>query len=225
MPSDVWFDVADAVGVLVIAGLECCDAWQHWDAWSTDTLEVGRSSVATLARQLRIHPSVLAFAYSSDELPPVDVEAAYVEALQQALWPNPTIASCSNLTSKLSGATGVKMSGPYNWVPPGYWYLSTPSVVPHGTSSPLGGAFGFLTEGGPGASPMIPRSWAATVPDNVLMQWPPNATSQAYWDAHCANPQGLFGKLDHFSSAMVARYGSLTNTTAHQFLTASQVAA
>jgi len=162
-PSEAWFQEADRIGMFVMPGLECCDAWQHWDAWTDDTLAIAQDSVATLARSLRAHPSMLLFAYSSDELPPPSVEQVYLKALSDARWPNPTLASCSNLTSSYTNlSTGVKMSGPYNWVPPSYWFLSTPSVIPKGSDSPLGGAFGFLTEGGPGASPLVPTSWGGT---------------------------------------------------------------
>jgi hypothetical protein len=50
----------------------------------------------------------------------------------------------------------------------------------------LGGAFGFLTEGGPGSTPMPLESWTKTVPQNKL--WPIND----YWDWHCGNYQGVF---------------------------------
>ena len=66
---------------------------------------------------------------------------------------------------------------------------------------------------------------AGTVPLSVASQWPPNETSQQYWDAHCANPAGLFGNLQHFTDALFLRYGrAATNTTARNFLLAGQVA-
>jgi exo-1,4-beta-D-glucosaminidase len=81
LPSDEWFAAADAAGVMVIPGLECCDAWQHWSSWDAVTTAVARESVGTMARRLRGRPSMLMFAYSSDELPPPGVEKMYVSAL------------------------------------------------------------------------------------------------------------------------------------------------
>ena len=105
-------------------------------------------------------------------------------------------------------------------------YESTSTLVPKSYGAPLGGAFGFLTEGGPGAAPLVPRSWAATVPTSVYDTWPPTTTTQPFWDAHCGNPRGLFGTLDHFTAALRSRYfGSNTVDTVEQFLLASQVAA
>ena len=60
-------------------------------------------------KRLRIHPSVLAFWYSSDELPPEHVEQAYLDVFKTQLWPNPVLASASNLTSNITGPTGVKV--------------------------------------------------------------------------------------------------------------------
>lgn len=48
----------------------------------------------------------------------------------------------------------------------------------------LGGAFGFLTEGGPGASPLTYESWSWTVPQQDM--WPLN---NSFYDYHCANPE------------------------------------
>lgn len=73
------------------------------------------SSTSTLlhpqVRRLRVFPSVLAFWYSSDELPPVRVEEEYLAVLREEHWPNPVLASASNLTSTITGPTGVKVRG------------------------------------------------------------------------------------------------------------------
>ena len=78
-------------------------------------------------------------------------------------------------------------------MPPNYW-LTDPGV--------LGGAFGFLTEGGPGENPMVFDSLAVTVPAADL--WPPAPND--CW-GHCANPEGLFGELFRFNAPLAARYG------------------
>ena len=47
-------------------------------------------------------------------------------------------------TPHRTGPTGLKMTGPYEWVPPNYWLLDTKN----------GGAYGFNTETSPG--PAVP---------------------------------------------------------------------
>lgn len=121
-PTEAFFSMADQEGILMIVGWCCCDSWQHWKYWKAEQHLVASSSTRDQAKRLRIHASMVAFWYSSDDLPPVDVEKEYINALMvDAAWPNPILASASDRTSKVSGATGVKMSGPYAWVPPNYW--------------------------------------------------------------------------------------------------------
>ena len=44
-----------------------------------------------------------------------------MNALSLESWPNPTLSSAANVCSSDTGPSGVKMSGPYSWVPPNYW--------------------------------------------------------------------------------------------------------
>ena len=101
------------------------------------------------------------------------------------------------------------MSGPYVWEPPNYWLEDK--------NFKFGGAFGFLTEGGPGASPMVIESLQRTIPHDDM--WPINF----HWDYHCGNQQGLFGSLDYFTPPMYARYGEANS--AREYLYKAQVAA
>lgn len=65
---------------------------------------------------------MIVFLYSSDNLPPENIEKIYLQALEEEHWPNPTLNSASNKrVSNITGYSGVKMSGPYVWVPPLYW--------------------------------------------------------------------------------------------------------
>ena len=83
----------------------------------------------------------------------------------------------------------MKMRGPYEWVPPLYWY----------TDTKLGGPHGFATEIGPGPAPPPLESLRRFLPEDKL--WPINET----WNYHCGG--GPFKTLDVFTTAMDARYG------------------
>jgi hypothetical protein len=48
----------------------------------------------------------------------ISVPIVVVPLLQ--LWATPIVSAASDRNSTLSGPTGVKMSGPYSWVPPNY---------------------------------------------------------------------------------------------------------
>lgn len=67
--------------------------------------------ISAQVKRLRIHASNLAFWYSSDDLPPTDVEQEFLQVFKDEKWPNPLLASASDRTSSLTGPTGVKMSG------------------------------------------------------------------------------------------------------------------
>lgn len=215
MQNDEFYRLADKHGILMMPGWCCCDSWQHWEYWTDEDYLVASESVRSQVKRLRIHPSMLVFLYSSDELPPADVEQLYLDAFEAELWPNPTLSSAANFTSPLTGPSGVKMSGPYVWEPPNYWLEDTVSIV-YPDGAPLGGAFGFLTEGGPGASPMTFDSINRTIPADK--QWPINF----WWDYHCGNQQGLFGSLEYFTPPLDSRYGS--SSSAEEYTLKSQVA-
>jgi len=203
--NEYYFSLADQMGILTIPGICCCDAWQNWKHWTQQTHTVASESIRTQLKRLRIHASVLVFFYSSDTLPPVDVEKEYLKVIEQEKWPNPVLASASDLTSPITGPTGVKMSGPYSWEPPNYWYKDQ-----------YGAAFGFLTEGGPGENPLALESLTMTLPQNKL--WPINDE----WDYHCANPEGVFRNLRFFTPPLEARYTPGRNVA--DYLQKSQVA-
>lgn len=192
-PEDLLFDAADEMGMFIIPGISCCDAWQRWNMWNATTLSIATNSIRSQVKRVRQHACCLAFWYSSDELPPANVEQAYLDVFSQEKWPNALLASASAYTSPLSGPTGVKMSGPYAWVPPVYWFQGA-------EEKKLGGAFGFLTEGGPGASVMLYYSLKQYVED----LWPPTNDD---WNYHAANPRGLFHDLRFDLPQLNARYG------------------
>ncbi|HLM82088.1 MAG TPA: hypothetical protein VK302_15905, partial [Terriglobales bacterium] len=106
--------------------------------------------------------------YGSDNPPPAKIETLYLQVLKDARWPNPTVSSASAKRTKPTGASGVKMSGPYDYEPPNYWL----------TDNKAGGAFGFNTETSPG--PVIPTlpSLKRFIPADHL--WPVDV----YWNYH-----------------------------------------
>jgi exo-1,4-beta-D-glucosaminidase len=206
--SDTLFDIADRYGILMMPGICCCDSWQDWGRWDTEHYMIARESVRSQVKRLRIHPSVIVFMYSSDLLPPATVEKLYLSVFSDEMWPNALLASAQEFTSNITGPTGVKMSGPYSWVPPNYWLLDTHRV---------GGAFGFLTEGGPGESPLTWDSFVQTfTPENY---WPINDE----WNFHCGAWYGQFNNLDKFTTPLNSRYG-LTHS-AQDYIEKSQLAA
>ncbi len=198
LQPDYFFDLADEYGILIIAGWCCCSHWEHWQhrddykegpVWDKEDYEIAAKSQADQIRRLRNHPSVLAWLNGSDNPPPADIEKMYVDILKQYQWPNPFISSATAKKAEFSGATGVKMEGPYEWVPASYWLMDKEA----------GGAHGFATEISPG--PAVPplESLERMIPKDHL--WP----IDEYWNYHAGG--GQFKNINVFTAALNSRYG------------------
>ena len=188
LETDEFFHLADQQGILVMLGWCCCDHWEHWKDWTSQDLAIATASLRAQMLRLRSHPSLLVWLNGSDGPPPPDVENAYLKVESETHWPNPVLSSASAASTTVTGASGVKMTGPYDYVAPSYWYLDRQH----------GGAYGFNTETSPG--PAIPSlaSRQKFLPDPEA--WP---TSES-WSYHYGS--GKFSTLQVFNDAMEAIY-------------------
>jgi exo-1,4-beta-D-glucosaminidase len=193
-----FYDLADEFGILIMAGWCCCSHWEHWThrddykegpVWDKEDYDVAAKSQADQIRRLRNHPSILMWFNGSDNPPPKDVEQTYVAILKKYQWPNPFVSSATAKPAELTGASGVKMEGPYEWVPPSYWMIDKKG----------GGAHGFATEISPG--PAVPpiESLQRMIPKEHL--WP----IDEYWNYHAGG--GEFKNVNVFTAALNSRYG------------------
>src|ERR1035438_6500756 len=168
LEDDHFFDLTDQMGILVTAGWCCCDHWEKWANWKDEDHSIAAASLRDQIRRLRGHPSVFNWMNGSDNPPVPEVEKKSIEIVKELDWPNPFESSATERPTDVSGKTGVKMTGPYDWVPPNYWLLD----------KTRGGAHGFNSETGPG--PAIPpiESLRRMLPEDHL--WPVNT----WWDYH-----------------------------------------
>ena len=188
LETDKFFQLADQQGILVMLGWCCCDHWERWNTWTPEDLTIATASLRAQLLRLRQHASLLVWLNGSDNPPPADVESAYLKVESETHWPNPVLSSATGTPTTVTGESGVKMSGPYDYVAPSYWYVGT-----H-----YGGASGFNTETSPG--PAIPSlaSRQKFLPDPDV--WPPSST----WSLHYGG--GEFVNLKVFDEAMDAVY-------------------
>jgi exo-1,4-beta-D-glucosaminidase len=154
---------------------------------------VAAASMASEARLLRNHPSVIGFLIGSDNAPPPALSKLYVDTLHAENWPLPIISAAVPEGTPETGPSGMKMEGPYSWIPPAYWYADK-----------LGGAFGFDSEVSAGAS--IPLQ-----DDLTRMLSPPEL--EALWkdpearQFHASAAWSVFATLAPFDVALAERYG------------------
>ena len=93
-----FYDLADRDGIMILAGWECCDKWESWaktggEPWDAADEKVAAASMASEARLLRNHPSVIGFLIGSDNAPPAAISKMYVDTLHAEDWPLPIIAA------------------------------------------------------------------------------------------------------------------------------------
>ncbi|GAB3168715.1 glycosyl hydrolase 2 galactose-binding domain-containing protein [Telluribacter humicola] len=139
---------------------------------------------------LRNHPSIFTWAGGSDAMPKTGLEKRYLQTLAQYDPTRPFLLSAGAFESELTGSSGMKMNGPYEYVPPVYWY----------EDKKLGGAFGFNSETGPG--PQVPpaASIRRMIPDADL--WP---ADNPMWNFHSGRKD--FNTLGVYLTALNNKYG------------------
>lgn len=204
LEDDHFYELCDKYGLLVMTGWMCCGAWQYPDKWDSVKRNVAMESDRSIMYWLRNKACILAWLNGSD-MPPRDtaVEKDYLQIEKDLKWPNPILATATEEVSKVSGHSGVKMNGPYDWVPPIYWETD---------SNRRGGAWSFATEISPG--PSIPPM------ESLLKFMPEDSISvlNSIWLYHCGTMQ--FGNTNIFNQALSGRYGS--SSSIRDFLAKAQ---
>ena len=203
LETEEFFHLADQDGVLVMLGWCCCDHWERWKDWTADDLSIATQSLRSQMLRLRHHASLLVWLNGSDIAPPTNVERAYLDVEAETHWPNPILSAASSQTTAGGGLNGVKMTGPYDYVAPSYWYVGKHN----------GGAYGFNTETSPG--PAIPSlaSREKFLPDPQV--WPPSAT----WSYHLGS--GAFANLKVMDAAMEAVYAKPQSAAEYERISAT----
>ncbi|MEV7099223.1 carbohydrate-binding protein [Amycolatopsis sp. NPDC051045] len=205
---DEFFDLADRMGVLTLPGWECCDKWEgqvngeeKGDPWTAADYPVAKASMTAEAERLRDHPSVISFLIGSDFAPDATIEKNYLDALTAADWATPVVPAASAKSSPQLGSSGMKMNGPYDYVPPNYWYDKA-----HADS---GGAWSFNSE--TSAGPDIPTM-------DTLKRMMSSSELDTLWKNPSAaqyhrSSSSTFANLKLFGDALTGRYGKPASLT------------
>lgn len=202
---DEFFDLADRYGILTLPGWECCDKWEGQvngdetgDKWTAADYPVAKASMAAEAARLRDHPSVISFLIGSDFAPDAKIEKTYLDALKAADWKTPVVAAASDNSSPVSGSSGMKMTGPYDWIPPTYWYAKRE-----------GGATGFNSETSAGPDiPTLDTLRRMMTPAELATLWKDPSAKQYH-----RSPSSTFNTLKLYDNALTGRYGPPTSLT------------
>ncbi len=197
------YNLCDEKGILLMVGFSCQWEWKglmhtaiddkYGVISSPDQIDIATKSWHDQIVWLRNHPSIFLWMYGSDKWPRPELEKKYLDVLAKYDPTRPYAQSAKEWVSEITGPTGMKMRGPYDYVPPGYWYIDTT----------YGGAFGFNTETGPGPQVPVLESLEKMIPKDSL--WPISSS----WLYHAA--RGNFHNLTHYNNAMDQRLGKATS--------------
>lgn len=196
------YDLCDEKGILIMVGWSCQWEWPEYlgkptnekygGITSADDIELMSDAFQDQIVWLRNHPAIISWVGGSDLEPTPKLEKKYFDIFNEYDSTRVFLASAKNTTT-LNGPTGVKMEGPYAYVPPVYWY----------SDSIKGGAYGFNTETGPGAQlPLLQSLIKMLSPEHL---WP----IDSIWSYHCGRFE--FGDLRRYKKAMDLRYGKPKN--------------
>ena len=206
LETEEFYQLTDSQGILVMAGWCCCDFWERWPRWKPEDFEIAKQSLRDQIYRLRSHPSLVMWLNGSDNPPPPDVEQMYLDIEKDLFWPNPVVSSATGKKTSVTGDSGMKMSGPYEYIAPSYWQVDTPEGQPgRKLCNPggCGGGYGFNSETSMGpAVPPVESIRAMVGKDHM---WPIDDV----WNYHAGG--GEFKTINVFSEALANRYGKSDN--------------
>jgi exo-1,4-beta-D-glucosaminidase len=226
MPDD-FYEQMDRAGILVDGGFQCCDAWQLQDSGLTSDhdFDILRLSALTIGQNLRNHPSVLNFSWS-DNQPTRRQEQVSLQGFQQADFQDPLIASAEYKSSPQLGPSGEK-EGPYDWVPPSYWYDTSHYDPGDSSRTNVGGAWAFDSEAGAGHTvPTLDsiQRFLSPFEQDQLWQNPDYNQYHANYEPDLPGPDNggySFGTLHDLDAAISNRYGAWSSLS--QYVQEAQV--
>ena len=202
--DDTIYNLCDELGLLAIVGFSCQWEWEDYcglpetrrngcisgEPWESLAARYFKDQVI----RLRNHPSVIAWLTGSDRAPLPSLEKEYMKIYNKYDY-RPYVCSASAVKSEVTGHSGTKMAGPYEYVGPDYWYIDTER----------GGAYGFNTETNPGLN--IPQAENVKRLLGGAPEWPLNAT----WDYHCTASSSHMNNMDFQVNVMNGTYGKATS--------------
>jgi len=218
---DDFYEQMDEAGMMIDSGYQCCDAWGN-DINSGELLTVATNSALTIAQDQVDHPSVVTFSWS-DNAPSATDAKDTLAAFAQADFDVPVVSSAEENTVAPLGDSGEK-EGPYDWVPPSYWYDTTHTQSDDNQTN-AGGSWGFDSEESAGDTiPTLDSINRFLSPTEQADLW--SSTGNTYNQYHAnyetGHSQYEFGTLYWFDKALDARYG--TPTSLDQYVEEGQVA-
>ncbi len=226
MPDD-FYQQMDRAGIMIDAGFQCCDRWQlppDGHGVTAHDYHTMYLSALTIGQRLRNHPSVIDYSWS-DNAPIAEQEKVSLAGFARAGFDDPIISSAEYNSSPVLGPSGEK-EGPYDWVPPSYWYDTSHSSTAPPDDDPtltnVGGSWGFDSEESAGDTvPTMDSIERFMSPADQAELWQDPAFNQYHTDYEPGHKGYAFGTLFNFDAALAARYGAWSSLA--QYVEEAQV--
>ena len=197
------YDLCDELGLFILVGWSCHWEWEDYlgapcderygGITSQENIDLIGRSFEDQVLWLRHHPSIIGWFVGSDMLPKPELEQRYQTFLSQN-DDRVCITSAKAMESTLSGPSGMKMAGPYEYVGPAYWYLP---------EAP-GGAVGFNTETGIGAQLPVKESLERMLGRQLF-------PIDNRWDILCTASASEMNTLSKLNEVIRHRFGDATH--------------
>ncbi|MFC0439959.1 sugar-binding domain-containing protein [Kutzneria buriramensis] len=208
LPDD-FYNQMDRAGIVVDAGFSCCDRWElpGDEKGVTDAdFHVIQLSAQTVGERLRDHPSVITFSWS-DNQPTPRQEAVALQGFKDAGFTQPLVASAEYKASPQLGQAGEK-EGPYDYVPPSYFYDTSHFDPTDDSRTNVGGSWGFDSEQSAGDTvPTRDSLNRFMTADEQAKLWQDPAYNQYHLNFEADHGGYNFGTLFTFDQALQNRYG------------------
>ena len=207
VPGD-FYDQMDRAGIVIDAGFQCCDKWEADPSVPLPArdLEIIHRSALTIGQRLRNHPSVIDYSWS-DNQPVPDQERVSLQAFAEADFQQPIIASAEYKSTPTLGPSGEK-EGPYDWVPPSYWYDTTHEDPGDPTFTNVGGSWAFDSEQSAGHTvPTLDSIRRFLSASEQAKLWKDPGFNQYHANYEPGHVGYAFGTLFNLDRAIKNRYG------------------
>jgi exo-1,4-beta-D-glucosaminidase len=205
---DNFYEQADEAGLLIDSGYQCCDAWQpsRKATLTPAQLNILGLSAQTIAQNERNHPSVFTFGWS-DNAPIPAQETVSLAAIAAQDFDVPLVASAEYKSTPTLGQAGQK-EGPYDYVPPDYWYDTTHFDSGDSSRTNVGGSWGFDSEESAGDTvPTLDSLNRFMSPTDEANLWQDPEATQYHLNYETGHGGYAFGELFDFDTALSNRYG------------------
>ncbi|HUZ51407.1 MAG TPA: beta-mannosidase, partial [Streptosporangiaceae bacterium] len=181
-----------------------------------------QNSALTIGENLRNHPSVFSFQWSDNQPSSTQEQVSIAGFTAADFYPQtPLIASAEYKSTATLGQAGEK-EGPYDWVPPDYWYDTT-HLGSDTTVTNAGGSWGYDSEESAGNTvPTIDSLNRFMSASDLTSLWSSFGANQYHANYEGTRHAGYhFGTLFNFDTALTSRYGPVASLA--QYVQEAQV--